>query len=341
MNTFRQKIESSRDFLIGVELVTTRGTMKEVKARQTRALASELTHCDAIDWVSITDNAGGNPMLSPVALGKNILYSGKDVLIHLSCKDFNRHGLESEAWSLASEGFQNILALSGDYPAEGYRGRAKSVFDIDSVGLLTLLDEMNSGLGRPTRAAGDDNGTCEPTEFFLGGVSAQALELSGRQADLHLSWIEPLENTAKRLDEARARLERASEAERILIACLRNRLAAALTALETSNDLAIVCSGDGGGSRPSVEDVYTAGALVERLVALEPTLERAAGARLALRIHDSYATAADAFADAPHADNLRQLGLHADLEFAAELDVDSARPVVARDSQDRLRIIGS
>jgi methylenetetrahydrofolate reductase (NADPH) len=171
MNTFRQKIESSRDFLIGVELVTTRGTMKEVKARQTRALASELTHCDAIDWVSITDNAGGNPMLSPVALGKNILYGGKDVLIHLSCKDFNRHGLESEAWSLASEGFQNILALSGDYPAEGYRGRAKSVFDIDSVGLLTLLDEMNSGLGRPTHAAGDDNGTYEPTEFFLGGVA--------------------------------------------------------------------------------------------------------------------------------------------------------------------------
>jgi len=170
MNTFRQKIESSRDFLIGVELVTTRGTMKEVKARQTRSLASELTQNDAIDWVSITDNAGGNPMLSPVALGKNILYGGKDVLIHLSCKDFNRHGLESEAWSLASEGFHNILALSGDYPAEGYRGRAKAVFDTDSVGLLTLLYEMNRGLGRPSRD-GDDNGTYEPTEFFLGGVA--------------------------------------------------------------------------------------------------------------------------------------------------------------------------
>lgn len=136
-------------------------------------------------------------------------------------------------------------------------------------------------------------------------------------------------------------LERAGEADCILIACLRNRLAAALAALETSNDLAIVCSGDGGGSRPSVEDVYTAGALVEQLVALEPTLEREAGARLALRIHDSYATAADAFADAPHADDLRRLGLHADLEFAAALDVDSAQPVVARDSRDRLRIIAS
>ena len=66
---------------------------------------------DRIDWVSITDNAGGNPQLSPMALGKPILYAGKEVLIHLSCKDFNRNGLESAAWELASEGFHNILAL--------------------------------------------------------------------------------------------------------------------------------------------------------------------------------------------------------------------------------------
>lgn len=170
MQTLRQRLDATNDFLIGVELVTTRGTMKETKAKRTRALASDLTHYDAVDWVSITDNAGGNPMLSPVALGKNILYGGKEVLIHLSCKDFNRHGLESEAWSLASEGFHNILALSGDYPADGYRGRAKPVFDIDSVALLTLLDEMNRGLDRPSRAQ-EGRSPLKPTEFYLGAVS--------------------------------------------------------------------------------------------------------------------------------------------------------------------------
>ena len=77
-----------------------------------------------------------------MALGKPILYAGKEVLIHLSCKDFNRNGLESAAWELASEGFHNILALSGDYPAAGYHGRGKPVFDIDSVGLLTMLPSM-------------------------------------------------------------------------------------------------------------------------------------------------------------------------------------------------------
>ncbi len=69
-----------------------------------------------VDWVSITDNAGGNPQLAPHALGKPILYTGKEVVIHLSCKDLNRNGLESQAWFLNGEGFHNILALTGDYP---------------------------------------------------------------------------------------------------------------------------------------------------------------------------------------------------------------------------------
>ena len=34
--------------------------------------------------------------------------------------------------------------------------------------------------------------------FYLGGASPRALGLSGRQADVHLSWIEPLEDTARR-----------------------------------------------------------------------------------------------------------------------------------------------
>ena len=36
--------------------------------------------------------------------------------------------------------------------------------------------------------------------FYLGGVSPRAMALSGRQADVHLGWIEPLESTAQRVD---------------------------------------------------------------------------------------------------------------------------------------------
>ena len=38
-----------------------------------------------------------------------------------------------------------------------------------------------------------------PPRFYLGGVSENAIGLSARQADVHLGWIEPIENTEKRL----------------------------------------------------------------------------------------------------------------------------------------------
>lgn len=170
MDSLREKLADPTRFLLGVELVTTRGTMADAQAQHARTFATQLIHEDRIDWVSITDNAGGNPQLSPMALGKPILYAGKEVLIHLSCKDFNRNGLESAAWELASEGFHNILALSGDYPAAGYHGRGKPVFDIDSVGLLTMLDEMNRGLSRPTKV-GKQADPIAATDFFAGAVA--------------------------------------------------------------------------------------------------------------------------------------------------------------------------
>ena len=39
--------------------------------------------------------------------------------------------------------------------------------------------------------------------FYLRGVSQRAMTLSGRQADVHLAWIEPLEDTARRLEDLR------------------------------------------------------------------------------------------------------------------------------------------
>ena len=164
-------LEDPKRFACGVELVTTRGTMDETKAVRTRTFARDLAEDPRVDWVSITDNAGGNPQLAPEALGKPILYAGKEVVIHLSCKDFNRNGLESTAWHLASEGFRNILTLSGDYPTTGYSGASKPVFDIDSIGLLTLLSEMNNGLGVPLRNGnGQAKKSLRQTQFYLGAV---------------------------------------------------------------------------------------------------------------------------------------------------------------------------
>ena len=144
MPTLPEHLRSPR-FLVGVELLSVRGSMSEQTAVQVRGLATQLVESPQVDWISITDNAGGHPQLHPQALGKPILYAGKEVVIHLTCKDLNRNALESAAWQLDSEGFHNVLAMTGDYPAEGTGGRAKPVFDLDSVSLIAMLDRMNRG----------------------------------------------------------------------------------------------------------------------------------------------------------------------------------------------------
>ncbi len=169
MQTLREKLSDPTRFLVATELVSVRGSMAGVSAIKARNFASELTACPFIDWISITDNAGGNPQLAPLVLGRPILYAGKEVVIHLTCKDLNRNALESEAWMLNSEGFHNILAMTGDYPVAGNDGLARPVFDIDSIGLISLLRQMNQGLG-----AGESNGTnhrLEKTQFCIGAVT--------------------------------------------------------------------------------------------------------------------------------------------------------------------------
>jgi methylenetetrahydrofolate reductase (NADPH) len=74
--TLEERLGSSR-FLLGVELVSVRGSMSEATAVRVRSLAMQLVEFPQVDWISITDNAGGNPQLHPQALGKPILYAGK------------------------------------------------------------------------------------------------------------------------------------------------------------------------------------------------------------------------------------------------------------------------
>jgi len=171
MQTLRERLFQSSRFLIGTELVSTRGSMAEESAVKARTFANQLVEYPLIDWISITDNAGGHPQLAPTALGKPILYAGKEVVIHVTCKDLNRNGLESEAWLLNSEGFNNILAMTGDYPVSGDKGMAKPVFDIDSVGLISMLNKMNLGFDPKDEPGNSKSGRLIKTQFCIGAVT--------------------------------------------------------------------------------------------------------------------------------------------------------------------------
>ncbi len=163
--TFRHLLEETGRFAVAVELVTSRGLLTDQEGQRVLARARVLAESPRIDVLSITDNPAGNAMLAADTLGTDLMSHGQEVIIHLACKDCNRNSLQSRGWNLASEGFDNILALSGDYPSPGYAGMARPSFDIDSVGLLSMYQAMNLGLhdertGREMQA----------TNFFLGAV---------------------------------------------------------------------------------------------------------------------------------------------------------------------------
>ena len=134
----------------------------------------------------------------------------------------------------------------------------------------------------------------------------------------------------------------ALEADVVLSGCLRNMSAAIEHLLRSGPDrLVIVCSGDHGGTAPSVEDSFAAGAYVAKLRRIAPNATLRGGARLALKIYHSYARSPSrAFADSPHGDRLRDLGFQADFTYAGDVDADlnvialgvdeSGRPVLER-----------
>jgi len=114
--TFRSLLTETDTFVRIAELVPTRGPLVKTEAAKVAALARDLAGTGIAHALSITDNAGGAPKVLPESLGMLLEERRQQAIIHLSCKDANRCGLESRAWALASAGFENILCLSGDYP---------------------------------------------------------------------------------------------------------------------------------------------------------------------------------------------------------------------------------
>ena len=163
--TFRQRIESDR-FVIGAEVVTSRGFVRPQSSDKAVKLAEALAADPRIAWISVTDNPGGAPMLPPDWLAGTLAAAGRQTVVHLACKDLNRNGLESAAWRYAAEGCDNILALTGDYPATGFGGMTQPVFDLDSVSLIELLRQMNEGLVVPGRRGQPE--TLPATDFYIG-----------------------------------------------------------------------------------------------------------------------------------------------------------------------------
>jgi len=171
-----EKYEKSRlsnkllreEFVTLVEIVSPRG----VSAQKEIEKARKLYHF-GIDAINIPDGPRAMARMSALALAVLIQREvGIETVLHFACRDRNVIGMQSDllgAWAL---GIRNILAITGDPPKLGNYPDATAVFDVDSIGLVNLLNRLNHGLD----LAGNPIG--EATGFSIGvGVNPGAINL--------------------------------------------------------------------------------------------------------------------------------------------------------------------
>jgi methionine synthase I (cobalamin-dependent)/5,10-methylenetetrahydrofolate reductase len=110
--------------------------------------------CDAI---TLADNSLAILRVSNLAIGA-ILKERFSItpLLHLSCRDRNVLGLQSELLGMAALGMRHVLPLTGDPARVGDHPGAASVYDVNSIELISIIRQLNAGFtyaGKPLKAA--------------------------------------------------------------------------------------------------------------------------------------------------------------------------------------------
>jgi homocysteine S-methyltransferase len=156
-----------RDFLVCVEIDPPKGHNPEKALAGARRLKEA-----GVDAVNIADSPMARVRMSGQALGYLIKQEiDLDVILHLTTRDHSLLGLQAELLGAHAMGLHNILAVTGDPPSVG-PVRSSGVFDIDSIGLVSIISRMNSG----TDSEGNPIGT--PSRFLAGvGVNPAADDL--------------------------------------------------------------------------------------------------------------------------------------------------------------------
>jgi homocysteine S-methyltransferase len=97
------------------------------------------------DAITLADNSLAILRVSNFAVAALLKQHGITPLLHLSCRDKNIIGLQSELLGMAALGMRHVLALTGDPAKGGDHPDATSVYDVNSIGLLGIIRRLNEG----------------------------------------------------------------------------------------------------------------------------------------------------------------------------------------------------
>jgi homocysteine S-methyltransferase len=146
------------EFVVSVEVDPPRG------ARPKKMIeGAQFLKASGVDVINVADSPMARVRMSSLALASMISQQvGVETILHFTCRDRNLMGIQSDLMGAHALGIRNILALTGDPPRAGDYPNATAVFDVDSIGLIRVLKQLNAG----TDLAGNSIG--EPTRFLIG-----------------------------------------------------------------------------------------------------------------------------------------------------------------------------
>lgn len=146
-----RKIAAS-EFVTMVEIVPPKGTNATKEIEGARYLKSV-----GVDAINIPDSPRASARMSNQAL--SILTQqqvGIEVVLHYTCRDRNVLSMQSDLLGAAAIGIKNLICITGDPPKLGNYPDATAVFDVDAIGLVNIVHNLNNGMdigGNPIGSA--------------------------------------------------------------------------------------------------------------------------------------------------------------------------------------------
>ncbi|HSV26617.1 MAG TPA: methylenetetrahydrofolate reductase C-terminal domain-containing protein, partial [Sedimentisphaerales bacterium] len=147
MKSFRKCLVSGTGFPVIAEMAAGPNfSLAPIKRfLQAFAVAGDSALPKGYNLVAITSpqNPSGTPSVQPrdvlVHLRQTDMLGDLDFIPHITCKDQNADSLLSDLAGYRHAGVETLFAFTGDKPVSG-----KGVFELDSLGLLSLIQKVNN-----------------------------------------------------------------------------------------------------------------------------------------------------------------------------------------------------
>lgn len=147
-------------FVTMVEIVPPKGTDISKELAGAKFMKSV-----GVDAVNIPDSPRASARMSNQALSILIQQQiGIEPVLHYTCRDRNVLSIQSDLLGAAAIGLRNILCVTGDPPKLGNYPDATAVFDVDAIGLVNIVHNLNRGLD----IGGNPLGTATPFVIAVG-----------------------------------------------------------------------------------------------------------------------------------------------------------------------------